>query len=228
MTHKVSPFAHRLGVTTPWRSRWFMRNIPQYLKEDYYIREFLTRRLDRTSTEVVEIERTQSQTNILIRTSRPGLLIGRQGGGIEKIRQDLLRFLAKRFRGKVFSRNVKLTVEEIKYPETQAKLVAENLAQDLEKRLPFRRVMKQALERVAANKSVEGVKIAISGRLGGADMSRAEWLKRGRIPLQTFRANIDYGFATAYTVQGTIGVKVWIYKGDVFDDKAKIKGQKLK
>lgn len=194
------------------------KNLPQYLREDVAIREFLAKHLDRSSTEPIEIERTQSATLVIIRTSRPGLLIGRGGGGIEKLRTDLLKHLAKKFKGKVLSKNIKLTVEEVKNPEMQAKLVAESLAQELERRVPFRRVMKQAIERVAANKAVLGVKIALSGRLDGREMARDEWLKRGRIPLQTFRANIDYADAVAFTVQGTIGVKVWIYKGDVFSE----------
>jgi len=227
MTHKVAPFAHRLGITTAWRSRWISgKRMPQYLREDYWMREFLRERLDRTSTEHIEIERTRSQTTIFIRTSRPGLLIGRAGGGVEKLKQDLVKFVLKKMKGVLISKNIKITVEEVKNPELQAKLVAESIASEIEKRLPFRRVMKGALQRVSANKQVIGVKIALSGRLDGGEMARDESLKQGNIPLQTFRANIDYSSATAHTVQGTVGVKVWIYKGDTFES-ASSKAQSL-
>lgn len=177
-------------------------------------------RLRHAHVESIEIERSPNVMQVFIKTSRPGLLIGRSGEGAEKLKNEIKNRLAKvrrRF-GAAPSKNqeLKLTIEEVRSPETHAAIAAQTIVDDLEKRMPFRRVIKQALEKIVSAKNVGGVKIAIKGRLDGAEMARYEWLKKGRIPLQTIRADVDYAGKTAFTTYGTIGVKVWVYKGDIF------------
>lgn len=228
MTHRVHPFIFRLGETTTWKSRWLSRKqFAGNLREDTLLREWLSKRLRQGHIGAIEIERAPNTIQVIIKTSRPGLLIGRSGEGAERlkdeIRSRLLR-IRKRFgmnaQGK---QELKLTVEEVRSPEAHAAIAAQMIADDIEKRTSFRRVMKQALGKIAASKEVKGVKIALKGRLDGAEMARYEWLKKGRIPLQTLRADVDYAEKTAFTTYGTIGVKVWIYKGDVFGEaKSKV------
>lgn len=233
MTHRVHPYAFRLGGLTTWKSRWFHPSrFPEYLREDTLLRAWLERRLRTAHIKAVEIERSPNTAHIIIKAARPGILIGRGGEGAAKIKQDIERFLTRLGPGPRRARRqpagakkpeVKLTIEEVRAPETHAAIAAEMLVEDIEKRLPFRRALKQALEKVSASREVQGAKIALKGRLDGAEMARFEWGKKGRIPLQTLRANVDYAEKTAYTAYGTIGVKVWIYKGLVWNHEAKPK-----
>ncbi len=211
---KVHPTGFRTGIIFDWKSRWFnKKEYKNYLKEDSKIRDFLTPKLNKMGLGKIEIERSTNSTKIVIHTSRPGLIIGRGGTGIEQLRAELQKHV---YRGKV-KKELRLEVEEIKQPESNAQVVAQSMAEQLERRLPYRRVIKQTLQRIAQGKNVEGVKIMAKGRLDGSEIARKEWLAKGRIPLQTLRANIDYGTATAYTTYGTVGIKVWIYKGEIFE-----------
>lgn len=232
MTHRVHPYIFRVGITRPWKSRWFnLKNYRKYLREDTILREWLGKRLRAAHVEDIEIERSPNTVQIIIRTSRPGILIGRGGEGAERLKTEINQQLLKvnkRFKQDLQERReLKLTIEEVRSPETHSALAALMVAEELEKRIPFRRALKQMIEKISASKEVKGVKIAISGRLDGAEMARYEWAKKGRIPLQTLRANIDYAERTAFTTYGTIGVKVWIYKGDIFNDKLQVMGDKL-
>lgn len=223
MTHKVHPYVFRINQTKTWKSRWFDRkNFTRYLAEDVALRSWLEKKLRNSHVDSIEIERTPNILQIIIKTSRPGIIIGRGGEGAERLKNEVKKFRAKflkrtaNLQGKV---ELKLSIEEVRAPESHAAILAQMLVEDIEKRLPFRRVLKQALEKAASSKDVKGVKIALKGRLDGAEMARYEWLRKGRIPLHTLRADIDYAEKTAYTAYGTIGVKVWIYKGDIFADK---------
>jgi len=223
MTHRVHPYVFRIGILRPWKSRWFSRkNFISNLREDVLLREWLSKKLAHSHVESIEIERSPQVMHVIVKTSRPGFLIGRAGEGAEKLKEEIKKFVAKisrRFSKKTGQKEeIKLTVEEVRSPETHAAIAAQIIVEDIEKRIPFRRVLKQALEKVSVSKEVKGVKIAIKGRLDGAEMARYEWLKKGRIPLQTLRADVDYSEKTAHTTYGTIGVKVWIYKGDVFGE----------
>lgn len=219
MTHSVHPYSHRLGVIRDWRSRWFGKDgkYQEMLKADVLLREFLEKRLRGMYVEAIEFERGENSYRIIVRTSRPGMVIGRSGENSVKIKNDVIKFLGK-IKVSV-PKDIKLDIEEVKDPDTSAAIVAYSIAEGLEKRLPFRRVMKQAVERVMATKKAQGVRIALSGRLGGAEMGRYESLKEGRIPLQTLRADIDFAREKAYLSYGVIGIKVWIYKGEVFASK---------
>ncbi len=221
MTHRVHPFIFRIGQGTAWKSRWFtMRKFPEYLREDAVLRAWLEKQLRATHVEVVELERSPQVLHVIIKTARPGLIIGAGGAGAERLKEDIKKQIAKlwrRYKMVPEKREVRLTIEEVRSPETHAAIAAEMIVEDIEKRLPFRRIIKQSLEKISTAREVEGVKIALKGRLDGAEMARYEWAKKGRIPLQTIRANIDYAEKTAFTAYGTIGVKVWIYKGDVFE-----------
>ncbi len=214
MGQKVNPKGLRLGITTTWRSRWFGgRKYVDNLREDVLVRRAIMKKWKQASIADVEIERSDNDIKIIILTSRPGILIGRGGSGIEDISKFVKRefFSAKRI-------NIKIDIKEIRNFETNASIVGQQVAEQLEKRVPFRRVLKSMLDQVEKNREVKGVKIEVSGRLGGAEMSRKEWLSRGTIPLQTLRADIDFARATARTTYGAIGVKVWIYKGEVFNN----------
>ena len=215
MGQKVHPTAFRTGIIFDWSSRWFNRKkFKQYLAEDALIRDFIFSKLTKSGLGKVEIERTANALRVIIHTSRPGLIIGRGGAGIEQLKAQLQKAIAKqRLDEKI---ELRLEVEEVKQPESYAPIIAQTIAEQLEKRMPYRRVMKQTLERVMQNKSVRGAKIMIKGRLDGSEIARKEWLAKGQIPLQTLRANIDFSTATAYTTFGTVGIKVWIYKGEVF------------
>ena len=223
MTHIVHPFAHRLGIIRDWKSRWFAADKKTYrenIKVDETIRRFLTKKLRGTYTSGIEIERSANELRIILSTARPGLVIGRSGENAVKLRKELTD-LVRKTSGHALTggKQVKFDINEVRQPETDAAVVAYMIAEGLEKRMPFRRVLKQTVEKVIAVREVEGVRIAISGRLGGAEMSRKEESKKGRIPLQTFRADIDFAHEQAYLPYGVIGIKVWIYRGNVYQDK---------
>jgi small subunit ribosomal protein S3 len=220
MSHSVHPYSHRLGIIRDWKSRWFGINeqYREFLKCDIKIREFLVKRLRGLYVGGVEIERNQKSLRIIIKTSRPGMIIGKSGDGVIKLKSELQK-LIQGF--KIPTQELKVDIEEIRSPESNATIVGAMVAEGLEKRLPFRRVLKQTIEKVMANRDVKGVKIKLGGRLGGAEMARTEDLKKGRIPLQTFRADIDFAREKAYMTYGAIGIKVWIYRGEVFSKDAK-------
>lgn len=219
MSKVVHPYAHRLVILRDWKSRWFAtdKNYVNNLHVDVTIREYLDKRLRGFYVSSVDIERGQKLIRVIIRTSRPGMVIGRNGEGATKLKTDIEKQL-KRAKLAVTD-DIKLEIAEVTAPEGDAKIVAYMIAEGLEKRLPYRRVMKLLIEKVMAVRGVQGVKFYIGGRLGGAEISRSEVLKRGSIPLQTFRADIDYAKETARLAYGGIGIKVWIYKGQVFDSK---------
>ena len=213
MAHKVHPKAFRMKETKDWSSRWIEgKNYAKTLEGDFRIREFLAKKLKEASVESIDIERILGKITVIVSSARPGLIIGRGGSGIELLRKSIEGLV-----GKSKAKEVRLEIREIKNPWESATLTAQFVAQQLEKRMPPRRVLKQTLQKVMATKGIEGVKVEIAGRLGGAEIARREWLKLGRLPLQTIRAKIEYGFAEALTTYGTIGVKVWVYKGDTFD-----------
>ena len=222
MTHTVHPYAHRLGVIRDWKSRWFAKTPAQYRENvmvDSAIRRFLKKRLRGHYVTSVEIERNEKHIRVLIKTSRPGLVIGRGGEGSTKLTKEIEQVARKVPKAPKLS--VRLDIEEVRSPESQSPVVAYMVAEGLEKRQTFRRVLKQTVEKVKANRDVQGARIAIAGRLGGAEMSRQEEIKRGRVPLQTLRADIDFAREEAYLPYGVIGIKVWIYRGEIFDKDAK-------
>lgn len=217
MTHTVHPYAHRLGIIRDWKSRWFSKTPAQYRQNvivDVAIRKFLKKRLRGAYITGVEIERNEKAIRIIIKTSRPGLVIGRGGEGITKLTKEIEKVVAG-VRG-AERKAIRLDIDEIRSPESQAPVVAYMVAEGLEKRQSFRRVLKQTVEKVMANRDVRGVRIAVSGMLGGGSMSRTEEIKKGRVPLQTLRADIDFAREVARMPLGTIGIKVWIYRGDIF------------
>ncbi len=217
MTHTVHPYAHRLGIIRDWRSRWFAADKKTYRENvlvDETIRAFLKKKLRGMHIAEIEIERSASEVRVILHTARPGLVIGRSGENAAKIRKELTAAVMKV--ASKHGRAIKLDIMEIRQPETSAAVVGMMVVEGLEKRMPFRRVLKSTVEKVMAVRDVIGVRIVVSGRLGGADMSRTEQIKRGRIPLQTFRANIDYFHQEALLPYGVIGIKVWIYLGDQF------------
>lgn len=206
MGQKVNPIGLRIAVNKNWRSRWFAgkKEFADLLQEDIAIREAVLKRLKDASIANVFIERYANRVRVTIRTARPGLVIGRKGEDIEKLREQL---------GKMTKKEVYIEIDEVKNPDTDAKLVAEGIALQLERRVSYRRAMKRAIQ-MAMDTGAEGIKVLVGGRLGGAEISRSESYKEGKIPLHTLRANIDYGTATARTVAGAIGIKVWICKKD--------------
>jgi len=207
MGQKVNPHGARVGVIFDWSTRWYAgkKDFANNLVEDYKLREMLKEKYYATGISRIDIERSANRMTVNIFTAKPGMIIGRGGAGIEALKKDINAFLG---------RSVNLNVLEVKQPETDAQLVAENIAQQLEKRISFRRAMKQSLQR-AMRAGAKGIKTSVSGRLGGADIARTEQYHEGSIPLQTLRANIDYGFAEAKTTYGRLGVKVWVYKGQI-------------
>ncbi len=217
MTHTVHPYSHRLGIIRDWKSRWFgvKSQYKAFLKSDVLLRVFLEKKLRGMYVSAIEMERGEKFLRIIIETSRPGMIIGRSGDGAVKLKADIMKFLEKN--KLAFGGEVKIDIKEVRSPESNAMIVAQMIADGLEKRLPFRRVTKQMVEKVMANRDVEGVKIELSGRLGGATMARQEKIKRGRIPLQTFRADVDFCKYEARLPYGGIGIKVWIYKGEIFN-----------
>ncbi len=212
MGQKVNPIGIRLGITREWTSRWYAdsKNFPAHLLADWQIRTFLRKKLADASVSRIHIERAARKANITIHTARPGVVIGRKGEDIEKLRIEVARLL------KMAVGDVRLNIAEIRKPELDATLVAESIAQQIEKRVMFRRAMKRAVTNTMRSGAL-GVKVRVAGRLNGAEISRSEWTREGRIPLHTFRAEIDYGTAEARTTYGVIGVKVWVFKGEVFD-----------
>ncbi len=226
MSHRVHPYAHRLGIIRDWKSRWFSpkNSYKVNLRSDILTRAFLVERFRGMYVSSVEIERGQKTTRIIIETSRPGVIIGRSGEGSAKLQSDLLKNAAKL--GLNPKEEIKIDIKEVRYPETNSHIVAQMIAEGLEKRLPFRRVIKSTLEKIIANKGVLGAKIELSGRLGGAEMSRVEKLRKGRVPLQTLRADVDFSRYEARMTYGQIGIKVWIYKGDIFDKDKQLQQQK--
>ena len=220
MTHVAHPYIQRLGVIRDWKSRWFAadpKKFREYVRTDGKVRVFLAKRLRGLHVANVEIERNDKVFRIIISTSRPGLIIGRSGEGATKLRKEidmLLRTLKLTEKP-----TIQIDIEEVRSPETSASIVGQMVVEGLEKRMPFRRVMKMTAEKVIANRDVKGVRIIASGRLGGAEMARKEETKRGRIPLQTLRADIDFAREKAILPYGSIGVKVWIYRGDIFADR---------
>lgn len=220
MTHVAHPFIQRIGINRDWRSRWFTTSpkmFREYIRVDAALRKMLDKRLKGMSVDAVEIERSEKDIRIIIKTSRPGIVIGRSGEGINRLKKEIDLFLRKQKSS--VKPDLKIDIEEIRSPESSARIVGQMIAEGLEKRMTFRRVMKQTAEKVMANRDVEGVRISLSGRLGGADMARKEELKKGRVPLQTLRADIDFARVTARLPYGAIGIKVWIYRGEVFSDR---------
>lgn len=206
MGQKVHPKGFRIGITRDWDSRWYAdREYTDMLHEDYRIREKIKERFYAAGVSSIEIERTGNRVKVSINTAKPGIIIGRQGAEVERLKVDLARMTGK---------NVNVNIVEIKKPELDAQIVAENVAASLEKRIGFRRAMKQAIGRTMRS-GAKGMKIAVSGRLGGAEIARSEWQSEGRVPLHTLRADIDFGFAEAHTTYGKIGVKVWINRGEI-------------
>ena len=212
MGQKVHPIGIRLGITSEWASKWFAdsQTFPEYVRQDHQIRDFLKRKLKDASVSRIHIERPAKRANITIHTARPGIVIGKKGEDIERLRVQVARLLGMALH------DVRLNIAEIRKPEMDAQLVAEGVAQQLERRVQFRRAMRRAVTntmRIGA----EGIKVKVSGRLNGAEIARSEWYREGRVPLHTFRADIDYGLAEARTTYGVIGVKVWVFRGEVFD-----------
>jgi small subunit ribosomal protein S3 len=207
MGHKVHPYGFRLGVSRTWNAKWYAdKDYTALLKEDIAIRQLVERRLANASVSQVEIERLfNNQVTVTVHTAKPGIVIGKGGQNVEILRREI---------GKLTSAKVKLEIREIRQPELDAFLVATNIGQQLTRRIAFKKAMKQAIQR-SMKAGAKGVKIMVSGRLGGAEMSRTEWDREGRIPLGTLRADISYGQVHAHTTYGRIGVKVWIYRGDV-------------
>jgi small subunit ribosomal protein S3 len=217
MGQKINPNSYRLGITKNWPVRWFLKGgYPKFLEEDEAIRNTINSKIALAGVAEIQIERTQGNLRVFIRAARPGLVIGRGGKGMEDLQKAVVMALQKvrKTRSKVA---LSLNVEELKRSEVAAQYVAQQIAWDLEKRMPFRRTMKKYIEQVQQNKDVKGVKIFLSGRLDGNEIARREQLHRGSLPLQTLRADIDYGHVTAKTTYGTIGIRVWIYKGEIFD-----------
>jgi len=212
MGQKVNPYGILLGITRDWMSKWYAskKQFPTNVHTDFRVRQFLTERLKDASVRRVAIERAAKKVNITIQTARPGIVIGKKGEDIEKLRQETAKLLG------MAVNDVRLNISEIRKPELDSKLVADSIAQQIEKRVMFRRAMKRAVMSTMRSGAL-GVKVRVSGRLNGAEIARTEWYREGRIPLHTFRADIDYGLSESHTTNGVIGVKVWIFKGEVFD-----------
>lgn len=215
MSHKVHPKSFRLRNIEDWGSRWFSKKmLRNYLEEDFIIREFLAKKLKDAGIQNIEIERSPGKVIIIINSARPGFIIGRGGKGAEDLKKELEKKLPKPKEGK---RELKIEIREVRNSWTSASLAGQWMAQQIEKRIAHRRVIKQSMEKIMANKEVKGAKIEMSGRLGGNEIARREWLRKGRLPLQTLRAVIDYAQTEAHCTYGVIGIKVWIYKGDKFE-----------
>lgn len=210
MGQKISPTSFRIGIHKDWASRWFGgRKYSDYLKDDLKVRSFLEKKLKNMGIDRIELERGTDALNIIIYTSRPGFLIGRGGTGVEELKSAVQKLLKNKIA-------IRMEIQEIKNPELSARIMAESMVEQVEKRIPYRRILKQTISKIMANKQVKGVKIMLGGRLDGGEIARSEHLEEGSLPLQTLRADIDFARGTAMTTYGTVGVKVWIYKGDVF------------
>lgn len=218
MSHKVHPFVFRLGVVTDWKSKWYSKNeYSNFLEQDIKLREFIMKTLKRAAVDKVVIERSPRAITISIFTARPGVVIGKSGAGVEDLKKKIEKILRKFYKNQKSMPSVRLEIQEIRNAEMYAQLVAQAVAEQLEKRIAFKRAMKVNIEKAMQNKTVQGVKIMVAGRLGGSEMARREWLSDGKIPLQTLRADIDFAYAQAHTTYGVIGVKVWIYRGEIFE-----------
>jgi len=203
---KIHPYGFRLGVTKEWKAKWFAeKNYSELLLEDNKIRKFISNKLKRTGISSIAIERAANKVKVIIHTGRPGLVIGRKGQGTEELRSSL---------AKLVNKEIMLEIKEVRRPEADAQIVAEGIANQLERRVAFRRAMKKAVSQ-ALRLGAQGIKVACSGRLAGAEIARREWYREGRVPLQTLRADVDYGFSEANTMYGVIGVKVWVYHGEI-------------
>jgi small subunit ribosomal protein S3 len=215
MGQKVHPYGFRVGFNKPWRSRWFAKHgYSKLLQEDTELRDTLRERLKSAGVSAIEVDRPGNKLRVTIRTSRPGIIIGRKGAEIEKLKQDL----ARRTKREVF-----IDIQEVHKPELDAQLVSESIALQLEKRVAFRRAMRKAVDS-ALRFGCKGIKVRVSGRLNGAEIARSEWYLQGQLPLHTLRADIDYGFSQAYTTYGVIGVKAWLYKGEILDSGSRMRG----
>jgi small subunit ribosomal protein S3 len=212
MGQKVHPVGIRLGISTEWNSKWYASSsdFPDLLNADLRVRSYLKKKLENANVSKIQIERPTRAAVITIHTARPGVVIGKKGADIEKLREDVAKLIG------LHINSVKINIEEIRKPELDAQLVAESIAQQLERRVMFRRAMKRSIQNTM-RMGAEGIKIMVGGRLNGAEIARSECYSEGRVPLHTLRADIDYGFAEALTTYGILGVKVWIYKGEVFD-----------
>jgi len=221
MGQKVHPTGFRLGIATDWTSKWYADSgqFADFLDEDMKIREFLKKKLAQAAVSRIQISRPAKAIAVTIHTARPGIIIGKKGEDIERLRIEVASLVS------VHINNVKINIEEIRKPELDAQLVAEGVASQLERRVMFRRAMRRSVTN-AMRIGAEGIKINVSGRLNGAEIARNEWYREGRVPLHTLRADVDYGFAEALTTYGILGVKVWIYKGEVFDLESKDSGAK--
>ena len=212
MGQKVHPIGIRLGITKDWMSKWYAdsKTFPQYVKTDHDIRQLLKKKLSQASVSRIHIERPAKKAHITIHTARPGIVIGKKGEDIEKLRREVAGMM------KMPLADVRINISEIRKPELDAQLVAEGIAQQLERRIMFRRAMKRAVMNTM-RLGAGGIKVKVGGRLNGAEIARSEWYHEGRVPLHTLRADIDYGFAEAMTTYGIIGVKVWVFKGEIYD-----------
>lgn len=206
MGQKTHPLGFRIGITQSHRSSWFssMKNYPQFLQEDYLIRSYINKQLNKASISLIYIERKVNQIEIYIHTARPGMILGRTGSGIESLRTNLEKSINTQ-------QKIRINILEITEPDTHSILIAEFIGQQLEKRVAFRRAVRQGIQR-AQKANVKGIKVQVSGRLNGAEIARKEWVREGRVPLQTLRADIDYAYTTAQTIYGILGIKVWIFK----------------
>ena len=219
MGQKVNPVGIRLGITREWSSKWYAgkKLFPQLVHTDFRVRAFLRKKLAEASVSRIDIERAANKVNITIQTARPGIVIGKKGEDIEKLRQDTAKLLGRPVA------DIRLNIAEIRKPELDAQLVADGIAQQIEKRVMFRRAMKRAVMSTMRSGAL-GIKVRLSGRLNGAEIARTEWSREGRIPLHTFRADIDYAHAEARTTYGVIGIKVWVFKGEVLQRRSRRTG----
>lgn len=217
MGQKVHPIGFRLGVTKDWTSKWYAdsKNYANLLNTDLKVRDFLRKRLSQASVSRIQIDRPAKNAHITVHTARPGLVIGKKGEDIDALRKDVSRIMGI---------PVHISIEEIRKPELDAQLVAEGIAQQLERRIMFRRAMKRAVQN-SMRIGAQGIKVNVAGRLNGAEIARSEWYREGRVPLHTLRADIDYGFAEAKTTYGIIGIKVWVFKGEIYGDEPQVEAE---
>ena len=221
MAHKVHPKSFRIKGTEDWNIRGFYgRKMPQFLEEDFCIKDFLRKKLIEASVAGIQIEHSANKVNVIIETARPGLIIGRGGEGIEKLKKEIENRIRRKIKNKIVQttpRELKLEIREVRNPWISSALVAQMAAQQIEKRMPFRQVLKKSIERVMTNRESKGIRMEVSGRLNGIEIARREWLGQGRMPRNTIRADIDYAHDEAQCTYGKIGIKVWIYKGEKFE-----------
>ncbi|HQK63635.1 MAG TPA: 30S ribosomal protein S3 [Candidatus Staskawiczbacteria bacterium] len=218
MSHKVHPKSFRIRGTEDWNIRGFYGNkMPQYLEEDFLIKDFLREKLKEASVANIEIEHSANKLNIIIETARPGLIIGRGGNGIETLKAEIEKRIKRKLKRATSNREIKLEIKEVKNPYMSSALVAQIIAQQIEKRMPFRQILKKSIEKVMTGKEAKGIRIEVAGRLNGIEIARREWMAQGRLPRNTLRADIDYAQDEAHCTYGKIGIKVWIYKGDKFE-----------